>query len=100
MSEQSTVESIEILIFIFSRVEYRPLEGFVLAVSPFNFTAIGGNLVGGNSSFESYQLSFLITPYQLLLLLAMSWSGSHPQLPLMLTTLPIKFLLRPESPQV
>jgi 1-pyrroline-5-carboxylate dehydrogenase len=28
-----------------SRVEYRPLEGFVLAVSPFNFTAIGGNLV-------------------------------------------------------
>lgn len=29
-----------------SRVEYRPLEGFVLAVSPFNFTAIGGNLPG------------------------------------------------------
>lgn len=27
-----------------SRTEYRPLEGFVLAVSPFNFTAIGGNL--------------------------------------------------------
>lgn len=30
-----------------SRVEYRALEGFVLAVSPFNFTAIGGNLPGG-----------------------------------------------------
>lgn len=29
-----------------SRVEYRALEGFVLAVSPFNFTAIGGNLSG------------------------------------------------------
>lgn len=29
-----------------NRVEYRPLEGFVLAVSPFNFTAIGGNLPG------------------------------------------------------
>ena len=29
-----------------SRVEYRALEGFVLAVSPFNFTAIGGNLPG------------------------------------------------------
>ncbi|THH05706.1 hypothetical protein EW145_g4598 [Phellinidium pouzarii] len=29
-----------------NRVEYRPLEGFVLAVSPFNFTAIGGNLCG------------------------------------------------------
>jgi 1-pyrroline-5-carboxylate dehydrogenase len=27
-------------------MEYRPLEGFVYAVSPFNFTAIGGNLAG------------------------------------------------------
>ncbi len=27
-----------------NRLEYRPLEGFVLAVSPFNFTCIGGNL--------------------------------------------------------
>ena len=27
-----------------SRVEYRALEGFVYAISPFNFTAIGGNL--------------------------------------------------------
>lgn len=27
-----------------NRVEYRALEGFVLAVTPFNFTAIGGNL--------------------------------------------------------
>ncbi|MGI6685253.1 MAG: L-glutamate gamma-semialdehyde dehydrogenase [Bacillota bacterium] len=27
-----------------NRVEYRPLEGFVFAVTPFNFTAIGGNL--------------------------------------------------------
>ncbi|KAH9927071.1 delta-1-pyrroline-5-carboxylate dehydrogenase [Epithele typhae] len=29
-----------------NRVEYRALEGFVLAISPFNFTAIGGNLCG------------------------------------------------------
>jgi 1-pyrroline-5-carboxylate dehydrogenase len=29
---------------MFNRMEYRPLEGFVLAVTPFNFTAIGGNL--------------------------------------------------------
>ncbi|WP_298735385.1 L-glutamate gamma-semialdehyde dehydrogenase [uncultured Chitinophaga sp.] len=29
---------------IHNRTEYRPLEGFVLAVTPFNFTAIGGNL--------------------------------------------------------
>lgn len=27
-----------------NRMEYRPLEGFVLAVTPFNFTAISGNL--------------------------------------------------------
>jgi len=30
---------------VWNRVEYRPLEGFVYAISPFNFTAIGGNLV-------------------------------------------------------
>lgn len=29
---------------IHNRMEYRPLEGFVVAVSPFNFTAIGANL--------------------------------------------------------
>lgn len=27
-----------------NRTEYRPLEGFVAAITPFNFTAIGGNL--------------------------------------------------------
>ncbi len=29
---------------IWNRMEYRPLEGFVFAVTPFNFTAIAGNL--------------------------------------------------------
>ncbi|KAI9767256.1 MAG: 1-pyrroline-5-carboxylate dehydrogenase [Geoglossum simile] len=29
---------------VWNRVEYRPLEGFVYAVTPFNFTAIAGNL--------------------------------------------------------
>ena len=29
---------------MYNRVEYRALEGFVLAVTPFNFTAIAGNL--------------------------------------------------------
>lgn len=29
---------------IWNRVEYRPLEGFLYAVTPFNFTAISGNL--------------------------------------------------------
>ncbi|MFQ5610975.1 MAG: L-glutamate gamma-semialdehyde dehydrogenase [Anaerolineae bacterium] len=29
---------------MWNRVEYRPLEGFVFAITPFNFTAIAGNL--------------------------------------------------------
>ncbi len=29
---------------IWNRTDHRPLEGFVYAISPFNFTAIGGNL--------------------------------------------------------
>ena len=29
---------------VWNRVEYRPLEGFVFALTPFNFTAIAGNL--------------------------------------------------------
>lgn len=29
---------------VWNRVEYRPLEGFIFALSPFNFTAIAGNL--------------------------------------------------------
>ncbi|GAP92255.2 putative delta-1-pyrroline-5-carboxylate dehydrogenase [Rosellinia necatrix] len=32
---------------IWTRVEHRPLEGFVYAVSPFNFTALGGSLISG-----------------------------------------------------
>ena len=31
---------------VWNQMEYRPLEGFVYAISPFNFTAIGGNLAG------------------------------------------------------
>lgn len=29
---------------VWNRMEYRPLEGFTLAITPFNFTAIAGNL--------------------------------------------------------
>jgi 1-pyrroline-5-carboxylate dehydrogenase len=29
-----------------NQIDYRPLEGFVYAITPFNFTAIGGNLSG------------------------------------------------------
>ena len=31
---------------IWNRMEYRPLEGFVYAITPFNFTSIAGNLPG------------------------------------------------------
>ncbi|KAL9594021.1 MAG: hypothetical protein Q9179_005589 [Wetmoreana sp. 5 TL-2023] len=31
---------------VWNRVEYRPLEGFVYAITPFNFSAIAGNLPG------------------------------------------------------
>lgn len=31
---------------IWNMTDHRPLEGFVYAISPFNFTAIGGNLAG------------------------------------------------------
>jgi 1-pyrroline-5-carboxylate dehydrogenase len=43
---------------MWNRVEYRPLEGFVFAVTPFNFTSIAGNLptapaiVGGVSLWK------------------------------------------------
>jgi 1-pyrroline-5-carboxylate dehydrogenase len=29
---------------VWNRTDYRPLEGFVYAITPFNFTAIAGNL--------------------------------------------------------
>ena len=29
---------------VWNRMEYRPLDGFVMALTPFNFTSIGGNL--------------------------------------------------------
>ncbi|KAJ5813575.1 Aldehyde/histidinol dehydrogenase [Penicillium pulvis] len=32
---------------MWSRLDHRPLEGFVYAISPFNFTALGGNLISG-----------------------------------------------------
>ncbi|MBT8230003.1 MAG: aldehyde dehydrogenase family protein, partial [Bacteroidia bacterium] len=31
---------------VWNRLEYRPLEGFIFALTPFNFTAIAGNLPG------------------------------------------------------
>ncbi len=49
-------------------VQYRPLEGFVLAVAPFNFTAIAGNLptapaIMGNTVILKPASSCIYTPY-------------------------------------
>ena len=30
--------------YVWNSMQYRPLEGFIASISPFNFTAIGGNL--------------------------------------------------------
>jgi 1-pyrroline-5-carboxylate dehydrogenase len=60
---------------VWNRLEYRPLEGFVFAVTPFNFTAIGGNLptcvaLMGNTvvwkpaSTAAYSAWFLMQLYQ------------------------------------
>ncbi|HEX5246291.1 MAG TPA: L-glutamate gamma-semialdehyde dehydrogenase [Gaiellaceae bacterium] len=60
---------------VWNRLEYRPLEGFVFAVSPFNFTAIAGNLptsaaLMGNTvvwkpaSTAAYSAYFLMKLYE------------------------------------
>src|SRR3954451_16538909 len=60
---------------VWNRMEYRPLEGFVFAVTPFNFTAIGGNLptsvaLMGNTvvwkpaSTAAYSAHFLMKLYE------------------------------------
>ena len=38
-----------------NRLEYRPLEGFVFAVSPFNFTAIGANLTSSPGAAREHR---------------------------------------------
>jgi 1-pyrroline-5-carboxylate dehydrogenase len=59
---------------VWNRMEYRPLEGFVFAVTPFNFTAIAGNLPAsaalmgntvvwkpaGTASYSAYYLMRLL----------------------------------------
>src|ERR687885_555178 len=60
---------------VWNRMEYRPLEGFVFAVSPFNFTSIAGNLATsvalmGNTvlwkpaSTAAYSAHFLMKLYE------------------------------------
>jgi 1-pyrroline-5-carboxylate dehydrogenase len=57
-----------------NRMEHRPLEGFVYAITPFNFTAIGGNLptapaLLGNVAIWKPAHSALLSNYLLLKLL-------------------------------
>ena len=56
---------------MWNRIEYRPLEGFVLAVTPFNFTSIAGNLptapaIMGNTSIWKCASSTVYTGYYLM----------------------------------
>jgi 1-pyrroline-5-carboxylate dehydrogenase len=59
---------------VWNFVQQRPLEGFVLAVTPFNFTAIAGNLptapaIMGNTVLLKPASSCIYTPYLLMQIL-------------------------------
>ncbi|MDO8681255.1 MAG: L-glutamate gamma-semialdehyde dehydrogenase [Acidobacteriota bacterium] len=59
---------------VWNQMDYRPLEGFVYAVSPFNFTAIGGNLAGapalmGNTVIWKPASSAMMSAYYVMKLL-------------------------------
>ena len=59
---------------IWNYVQHRPLEGFVLAVTPFNFTAISGNLptapaIMGNTVVWKPASAAVYAPYHLMKLL-------------------------------
>ena len=59
---------------LWNYVQQRPLEGFVLAVAPFNFTAIAGNLptapaIMGNTVLLKPASSCVYTPYLLMQIL-------------------------------
>ncbi len=59
---------------MWNQLDYRPLEGFVYAVSPFNFTAIGGNLptapaLMGNTVVWKPASSAMLSAYYIMKLL-------------------------------
>lgn len=59
---------------VWNRVEYRPLEGFIYAVTPFNFTSIAGNLASapalmGNAVLWKPSSAAVYSGYQLMRLL-------------------------------
>jgi 1-pyrroline-5-carboxylate dehydrogenase len=60
---------------VWNRVDYRPLEGFVFAVTPFNFTSIGGNLptapaLMGNTVLWKPASTAVLSGYYIMKLLA------------------------------
>lgn len=63
---------------IWNRQDYRPLDGFICAISPFNFTSIGGNLptapaiVGNVSLWKPSRTAVLSNYYYMKLLM---WCG-------------------------
>src|SRR5712691_4180215 len=64
-----------------NRLEYRPLEGFIFAVSPFNFTSIAGNLptapmlMGNTVVFKPATQTLLVSHFLVELLLDRGVSG-------------------------
>ncbi len=59
---------------VWNYLQHRPLEGFVLAVTPFNFTAIAGNLptapaIMGNTVVWKPASSLVYTPYLIMQIL-------------------------------
>jgi 1-pyrroline-5-carboxylate dehydrogenase len=59
---------------VWNRLEYRPLEGFVFSISPFNFTAIGANLTTspalmGNTIVWKPASTAMVSAYYTMLLL-------------------------------
>src|SRR5687767_6896359 len=59
---------------VWNRMEYRPLEGFVFAVTPFNFTSIAGNLptspaLMGNTVVWKPASSAMLSAYYIMKLL-------------------------------
>ncbi len=59
---------------IWNRMEYRPLDGFVMAISPFNFTSIGGNLctapaIMGNTALWKPASTAILSNYYFMRLL-------------------------------
>ena len=54
---------------MWNRSEYRPLEGFIFALTPFNFTAIAGNLptapamMGNTIVWKLHTIKFTLQTY-------------------------------------